>query len=112
MLLFSIGERFQRGHRVRITNPGGIAMNKLLAIAGAVLVLAAAANVQAADVPTEIKIGTLYASAGPFSSISIPEYIGFNVWVDQKNAEGGTFVKPFNKKIPLKIVSYDDQSNT
>jgi branched-chain amino acid transport system substrate-binding protein len=28
------------------------------------------------------------------------------------NAQGGAYVKAFNKRIPLKIIAYDDQSNT
>ncbi len=31
--------------------------------------------------------------------------------MDQTNAGGGALVKPFGKKIPLKLISYDDQSN-
>jgi branched-chain amino acid transport system substrate-binding protein len=69
-------------------------------------------SAQAAPVPTEIKIGTLYASSGTFAAISMPVYSGLKFWVDQKNAEAGVFVKPFNKKIPIKLIAYDDQSNT
>jgi branched-chain amino acid transport system substrate-binding protein len=71
-----------------------------------------ALDAQAATAPAEIKIGTLYASSGNFAAISMPTYSGLKFWVDQKNAEGGVFVKPFNKKIPIKLVAYDDQSNT
>ena len=67
---------------------------------------------RAAGAPAEIKIGTLYASSGAFASISMPVHHGLKMWVDQNNAEGGVFVKPFNKKIPIKLISYDDQSNT
>jgi branched-chain amino acid transport system substrate-binding protein len=70
------------------------------------------ANVQAADAPAEIKLGTLYASSGRFASISMPVHDGLKLWLDQKNAEGGVYVKAFDKKIPLKLVAYDDQSNT
>jgi branched-chain amino acid transport system substrate-binding protein len=66
----------------------------------------------AADAPSEIKVGSLYASSGRFASISMPVYNGLKLWADQKNADGGVFVKAFNKKIPVKLVSYDDQSNT
>ncbi len=38
--------------------------------------------------------------------------VQLKLWVEQKNAEGGVFVKAFDKKIPIKLVSYDDQSNT
>jgi branched-chain amino acid transport system substrate-binding protein len=72
----------------------------------------ASASVQAADAPAEIKLGTLYASSGRFASISMPVHYGLKLWLDQKNAEGGVYVKAFDKKIPLKLVAYDDQSNT
>jgi len=77
----------------------------------AVFVVANAA-VRAADAPSEIKIGTLYASSGAFAAISMPVHSGLKLWIDQKNAEGGLFVKPAGKKIPIKLVAYDDQSNT
>src|ERR1700755_1599200 len=66
----------------------------------------------AADAPAEIKIGTLYASSGRYASISIPVYSALKLWADQKNADGGVYVKAFDKKLPVKLVSYDDQSNT
>ena len=66
----------------------------------------------AADAPAEIKIGTLYASSGRFASISMPVHSALKLWVDQKNADGGVYVKAFDKKIPIKLVAYDDQSNT
>ncbi len=73
---------------------------------------AAAVPVRAAEAPAAITLGTLYASSGRFASISMPVHYGLKLWIEQKNAEGGVFVKAFNKKIPLKLVAYDDQSNT
>ncbi len=67
-----------------------------------------ATPVLAANPPAEIKIGTLYASSGRFASISMPVYSALQMWVEQKNADGGVFVKAFDKKIPIKLVSYDD----
>src|SRR6201984_3247657 len=74
--------------------------------------LAFATQAMAADAPSEIKIGTLYASSGRFASISMPVYSSLKLWVEQKNGDGGVYVKAFDKKIPIKLVSYDDQSNT
>ncbi|MDA9410928.1 MULTISPECIES: amino acid ABC transporter substrate-binding protein [unclassified Bradyrhizobium] len=71
-----------------------------------------AAPALAADAPAEIKIGTLYASSGRYASISMPVHYGLKLWVEQKNAEGGVYVKAFDKKIPIRLVAYDDQSNT
>jgi len=74
--------------------------------------LALASQAMAADAPSEIKIGTLYASSGRFASISMPVHSALKLWVEQKNADGGVYVKAFDKKIPIKLVAYDDQSNT
>lgn len=66
----------------------------------------------AATAPAEIKIGTLYAASGPFAAISMPLYNGLKLWVDLENANGGVMVKPYGKRIPIKLIAYDDQSNT
>src|ERR1700757_2782294 len=86
----------------------------MLKMTGAMLVagLTFAAPAMAADAPAEIKIGTLYASSGRFASISMPVFNGLKLWAEQKNADGGVYVKAFDKKIPVKLISYDDQSNT
>jgi branched-chain amino acid transport system substrate-binding protein len=86
----------------------------MLKLTGATLLAALAiiGQARAADAPAEIKLGTLYASAGRYASISMPVYNGLKLWVDQKNSDGGVYVKAFDKKIPIKLISYDDQSNT
>lgn len=66
----------------------------------------------AATAPAEIKIGTLYAASGPFAAISMPVFNGLKLWVNQENAKGGAMIKPYGKRIPLKLIAYDDQSNT
>jgi branched-chain amino acid transport system substrate-binding protein len=83
-----------------------------LAILAALLAPVTMAMALAADAPAEIKLGTLYASSGRYASISLPVYDGLKLWIDEMNAQGGAFVKAFNKKIPLKLISYDDQSST
>src|SRR3982750_553747 len=88
--------------------------DSMLKITGAVLTagLSFATQAFAADAPAEIKIGTLYASSGRFASISMPVHSALKLWMDQKNADGGVYVKAFDKKIPVKLVAYDDQRNT
>jgi branched-chain amino acid transport system substrate-binding protein len=81
-------------------------------VAALTLGVAFAAPAIAADAPAEIKIGTLYASSGRYASISMPVHSGLKLWIEQKNAEGGVYVKAYDKKIPIKLVAYDDQSNT
>lgn len=78
----------------------------------AALLVSLATAAQAADAPAEIKLGTLYASSGRYASISMPVHYGLKLWIDQMNAGGGVYVKAFDKKIPLKLIAYDDQSST
>lgn len=67
---------------------------------------------QATTPPSELKIGTLYASSGPFAVASQGQYEGLEFWAAAINKSGGAFVKAYHKKIPVKIVAYDDQSST
>lgn len=85
---------------------------RLRRLAAAVALGTAAFAAHAATAPAEIKIGTLYASTGPFAVASQGQYEGLKFWADAINKDGGVFVKAFDKKIPVKIVAYDDQSST
>ncbi len=59
----------------------------------------------------DITIGTLYAKSGAFATSSMPEYSGLKFWASQVNKTGGTYVKALHKKVPVKIVAYNDQSS-
>ena len=83
---------------------------KRAAAAMAMSTVAVAAHAAAA--PSVIKIGTLYASSGAFAVASQGQYEGLQYWVDAVNKDGGIFVKAYDKKIPVKIIAYDDQSST
>ena len=65
----------------------------------------------AADAPAEIKIGSLYAGSGAMASTSVPLHVALEYWVDGQNKQGGVFVKGFGKRIPIRLISYDDQSS-
>lgn len=61
--------------------------------------------------PSEILIGTLYASTGAYATSSMPEYDGLQLWASQVNAQGGIYVSSLGQKIKVKIVAYDDSSD-
>ena len=69
-------------------------------------------SAHAAEAPPSIKLGSLYAAAGRYASISLTAHRGLQLWVEMKNAAGGAFVRPFNRKIPIELIDYDDQSST
>jgi branched-chain amino acid transport system substrate-binding protein len=93
----------------KIESRGGKGLVAVLALCGAGL--SGAATARAAQAPTSLKIGTLYASSGSFAVASQGQYLGLKYWASAVNKAGGVFVKAFNKKIPVKIVAYDDQSS-
>ncbi len=66
---------------------------------------------RAQTAPDEIKIGTVYSSAGTYAAISMPVFSGEKLWVDQMNAQGGVMVKPWGKKVRIRLIAYDDQSS-
>ena len=82
-----------------------------LAVFAVVVAWVLAGGARADEAPADIKIGHLHAGSGPYASISMPVYDSLKLWVEQQNANGGAFVKAYGKKIPLKLISYDDQSN-
>ena len=97
---------------MRLTGLQRILRRGLVGAALAGVGFASAPAFAAAPAPAVIKVGTLYADSGAFSSISMPVYQGLKLWVQSVNAKGGVYVKPYGKKIPVKLVSYNDQSST
>ena len=59
-----------------------------------------------------ITIGTLYASSGSFALSSGFQLSGLKYWINQTNANGGIYVSSLGKKLPLTLITYDDQSST
>jgi len=88
--------------------------SRLIATSAAFTLAAAigATGASAETTPSAIKIGTLYAGSGEFAVSSQAQYDGLKFWAKKVNKDGGVFVKAYNKKIPVKIVAYDDQSST
>ena len=66
--------------------------------------------VLAESAPQVIKIGTLVANSGPFEVASQNQFNGLKFWARAVNEKGGAFVKAFGKRVPVKIISYDDRS--
>ncbi len=60
--------------------------------------------------PEEIKIGTSVSESGYMAEDSIPSFKGRKLAVDLVNSKGGLFLSQYNKKIPIKLISYDDKS--
>jgi len=94
------------------------AVSRTLLIAIVVIIIiviaVAAIELMRPSKPTQsvILIGTLYASTGSFASTSMPEYEGLLLWAKTVNASGGIYVSSLGKKLPVRIIAYDDSSET
>lgn len=82
---------------------------KTMFVAAIALVFAlASGDVHAQDV---IKIGATAPITGGLSSIYSIQGKLWEAWEKAQNEAGGIYVKSLNKKLPIKIIYYDDQSD-
>lgn len=75
------------------------------------LSLSACSSAAKATPPRQITIGTLYASVGAYAAASTAQLDGLKFWVSQVNAKGGVFVKPFGRRLHVRLIALDDQSS-
>lgn len=83
----------------------------LCALVASALMSAVIGSARAAA-PKQITIGDLYATAGTYAAVSMSQHDGLLLWAKEANAAGGVYVGAYKKRIPVKLISYDDQSNT
>jgi len=78
-------------------------------LAGVMLLgLPASAGAQAA--PTEIRVGATVAVTGPASAEVGHFKKMMEMWAEMINAKGGVLLKEYGKRLPIKMVVYDDTS--
>jgi branched-chain amino acid transport system substrate-binding protein len=63
-----------------------------------------------AQAPTEIRVGATVAVTGPASAEVGHFKKMMELWAETINAQGGVMLKEYGKKLPIKIVVYDDTS--
>jgi ABC-type branched-subunit amino acid transport system substrate-binding protein len=79
-----------------------------LGLAGLAAALPATAKLNSCDEP--IVLGTTISETGLFSTLADKWRRMTEAFVEEVNKGGGVMVKSCNKKVPIKIVLYDDQS--
>jgi len=79
---------------------------KLLAV-----VIALFGAVTSADAQDVIKIGATAPITGSLSSVYSIQGKLWDAWSQAQNEAGGIFVRSLNKKLPIKIIYYDDKSD-
>jgi branched-chain amino acid transport system substrate-binding protein len=61
--------------------------------------------------PETIKIGALDNMSGPLSALGQPANWGYQTAIDDINKVGGVYVKEFDKKIPLELITIDMEAS-
>jgi len=64
-----------------------------------------------AEEPKEIRIGACESATGMFSGFATGGIFGMKTAVRDINKQGGIFIKKYNKKLPVKMVLVDNQSD-
>lgn len=93
-----------------------MAISKMYRLLGVVLTLAAAvysgaANAKIGSCEDPIVFGTTISETGPFSTLTTNWRALTEAFANEVNRRGGVEIKACGKKLPLKFVIYDDQSN-
>ena len=76
-----------------------------------VLLLLPACSPTAPTGPSEILIGAVRNMTGMFASMSQGCDFGSKAAIEDVNAQGGVFVKQYNRKIPVREITLDSQSD-
>lgn len=96
---------------------GRSSRNAIVAVVIVIVIIAAGAAAYVLTRPSSssqkyITVGTLYASSGSFALSSGFQLAGLKLWINQTNANGGLYLSSMGKKLPLKLITLDDQSST
>lgn len=65
-----------------------------------------------AAAPNEIRIGAPISMTGPLAADGLDEKWAYEQAVADANAKGGIFIKAAGKKLPIKLIVADDQSDS
>jgi len=84
-------------------------MSRVMVVLAALLVLALAPLAHAQK--SEIVVGASFSTTGRFSTEAAEHLRAYQMFIDETNAAGGVMVKSLGKKLPIKLVQYDDQSD-
>jgi len=83
----------------------------LVLVATMILPFATGCSSEESGVPTEIIIGQPTSLTGNFASAGICATFGAEAAIADINAQGGVYLSKYDKKVPIRLVTVDDQSD-
>src|SRR3990172_1953424 len=99
----------KRERRTDMLNPSRRMPMIMLALTLGVGLLCLAAPGEAQK--TEITVGAALSTTGRFSTEAGDALKAYQLFIEETNAAGGVSVRSLGKRLPLRLVSYDDQSD-
>src|SRR5215813_15637309 len=88
----------------------GALLARGLAFMAGLLCLIGVRKGNAAEAPSEILIGATLPLSGRFTPLAGTFDRLCYSWAKLMNAQGGIYVKAYDKKLPVKFIIYDDKS--
>ncbi|MDP7100451.1 MAG: ABC transporter substrate-binding protein, partial [Rhodospirillales bacterium] len=86
-------------------------MKRILTIVLQIFLIAAFTSaVQAQSAPKEVVIGASIPKNGVLAAFGSYAGWGYKTAVAETNAKGGVMLKKYGKRVPIKLVVYDDES--
>lgn len=82
----------------------------ILAVAASMILIGSTPQVQAAK-KKEIVFGGSLGLSGKFAEIGRLMKDAFELWIENTNKAGGIYVKEYGRKLPVRWIIYDDQSD-
>jgi branched-chain amino acid transport system substrate-binding protein len=62
--------------------------------------------------PEKIKIGAALPLSGwGAASAETPQTFSYKMWAEELNAQGGIYVKDYDRRIPVELILYDDKTD-
>jgi branched-chain amino acid transport system substrate-binding protein len=81
----------------------------LLILGPCVLALAACGDEEA---PDKIVFGQATALSGPMEAVNISTtHPVYTLWMEEVNERGGLYIRKYDKRIPVELLQYDDESD-
>ena len=68
-------------------------------------------SVVSASEKAEIVFGFSTPITGALEYAGVPSKKGYEAWAEMVNAQGGIYVEEYKKKLPVRLVYYDDKTN-
>jgi branched-chain amino acid transport system substrate-binding protein len=69
-------------------------------------------NTPASNAPAEILLGASIPKSGPLAGFGLYEEWGYTTAINEVNATGGLYLSQYHSKVPVRLITYDDESRS